>query len=184
MRSYAEELKYIEEVGVNKWRVKKGFVDNMNVEGIFYANEALKSLVLEELEVYCRQRGDQKGGGFLPALKQLANVAAMPGIVKKSIALPDVHAGYGFAIGNVAAFDMHDPMAVVSPGGVGFDINCGVRVVRTNLMLDDVLPLQESLAQAMFNYIPVGVGSQGIIPCGASSECRSCASSVKAILQL
>jgi hypothetical protein len=58
-----------------------------------------------------------------------------PGIVKQSIALPDVHSGYGFAIGNVAAFDMADPEAVVSPGGVGFDINCGVRLVRTNLTL-------------------------------------------------
>ena len=62
-------------------------------------------------------------GGFLPAVKQIANVAALPGIVGGSIGLPDCHAGYGFAIGNVAAFDMDDPAAVVSPGGVGFDIN-------------------------------------------------------------
>merc|ERR1711935_1076835 len=70
---------------------------------------------------------------FLPGVKQLANVAALPGIVKASLGMPDVHAGYGFAIGNIAAFDMSDPEAVVSPGGVGFDINCGVRLVRTNL---------------------------------------------------
>ena len=79
-------------------------------------------------------RGPQGGGagnvgGFLPAMKQIANVAALPGIVGRSIALPDVHAGYGFAIGNVAAFDMGNPESVVSPGGVGFDINCGVRLV-------------------------------------------------------
>merc|ERR1711972_1011799 len=76
----------------------------------------------------------------------------------------DVHSGYGFAIGNVAAFDMGNPEAVVSPGGVGFDINCGVRLVRTNLLINDVLPVKERLAQSLFDHIPVGVGSQGIIP--------------------
>ncbi|KFG30692.1 DNA segment, Chr 10, Wayne State University 52, expressed family protein, partial [Toxoplasma gondii p89] len=74
-------------------------------------------------------------------------------------------AGYGFAIGNVAAFDMEDPQAVVSPGGVGFDINCGVRLLRTNLQEEDVADKKEQLAQALFDHIPVGVGSQGIIPC-------------------
>lgn len=80
------------------------------------------------------------------------------------MALPDVHSGYGFAIGNVAAFDMSDPEAVVSPGGVGFDINCGVRLIRTNLTEADVSPVKDQLAQALFDHIPVGVGSQGIIP--------------------
>ena len=60
-------------------------------------------------------------------------MAALPGIVGKSVGLPDIHSGYGFAIGNMAAFDMSNPQAVVSPGGVGFDINCGVRLLRTNL---------------------------------------------------
>jgi tRNA-splicing ligase RtcB (3'-phosphate/5'-hydroxy nucleic acid ligase) len=94
----------------------------------------------------------------------MANVAALPGIVRASIGLPDCHAGYGFAIGNVAAFDMADPEAVVSPGGVGFDINCGVRLIRTNLTEEDVLPVKEQLAQSMFDHIPVGVGSKGVIP--------------------
>lgn len=58
----------------------------------------------------------------------------VPSVLQKSIALPDVHSGYGFAIGNVAAFDMANPDAIVSPGGVGFDINCGVRLIRTNLV--------------------------------------------------
>jgi len=84
--------------------------------------------------------------------------------VKRSIGLPDVHSGYGFAIGNVAAFDMDDPEAVVSPGGVGFDINCGVRLVRTNLMKEDILPIKEELCQSLFDHIPVGVGSKGVIP--------------------
>jgi tRNA-splicing ligase RtcB len=97
-------------------------------------------------------------------MKQIANVAALPGIVGRSIALPDVHAGYGFAIGNVAAFDMGNPESVVSPGGVGFDINCGVRLVRTNLFEEDVAPVKDKLCQAVFDHIPVGVGSMGIIP--------------------
>lgn len=85
-------------------------------------------------------------------------------VFQHSVALPDVHSGYGFAIGNVAAFDMSNPEAIVSPGGVGFDINCGVRLLRTNLKEEDVQPVKEQLAQALFDHIPVGVGSQGIIP--------------------
>ncbi len=90
-----------------------GFVPNMRVPCMFYVNEHLQTLMFEELEQYV-SRGDV--GGFLPAVKQLANVAALPGIVKASIALPDVHSGYGFAIGNVAAFDVNDPESIVSPG--------------------------------------------------------------------
>lgn len=99
----------------------------------------------------------------MPAVRQIANVATLPGIVGASVALPDVHAGYGFAIGNVAAFDVADPTAIVSPGGVGFDINCGVRLVRTNLHRDDVLPLQTRLADAIFARIPVGVGGSAAV---------------------
>ena len=96
----------------------------MNVDGVFYVNAELQSLVFSELEQFCRANARQ---GFLPALKQIGNVAGLPGMVRHSIGLPDVHSGYGFAIGNVAA---GDPNAVVSPGGVGFDINCGVRLLR------------------------------------------------------
>lgn len=117
--------------------------------------------MLEELESFCAAGGV---GGFLPAVKQIANVAALPGIVGSSIALPDCHAGYGFCIGNVAAFDLADPESVVSPGGVGFDINCGVRLIRTNLQLEDVRAVQENLAQTLYDHIPVGVGSKGLIP--------------------
>ena len=95
------------------YRIKTGFVPNMRVPCVFYVNDHLQALMFEELEQYV-SRGDV--GGFLPAVKQLANVAALPGIVKASIALPDVHSGYGFAIGNVAAFDMDDPESIVSPG--------------------------------------------------------------------
>lgn len=99
-------------------------------------------------------------GGFTPALKQLYNVSLLPGIVKSSIGLPDIHSGYGFSIGHVAAMDMNNPNSVVSPGGVGFDINCGVRLIRTNLTLDTFKPYQDIIAKTLFNTLPVGVGSR------------------------
>jgi RNA-splicing ligase RtcB len=86
---------------------------------------------------------------------------------QKSIGLPDIHSGYGFAIGNMAAFDVDDPTSIISPGGVGFDINCGVRLIRTNLSEKDVQPVKEELCQSLFDHIPVGVGSKGIIPMNA-----------------
>ncbi|KAJ4922841.1 hypothetical protein JOQ06_006505 [Pogonophryne albipinna] len=163
-RSYNDELQFLDKIGKNTWRIKKGFVPNMQVEGKFYVNEPLEKLMFEELRNACKGGGF---GGFLPAMKQIGNVAALPGIVHRSIGLPDVHSGYGFAIGNMAAFDMNDPNSVVSPGGVGFDINCGVRLLRTNLDESDVQPVKEQLAQALFDHIPVGVGSKGVIPMGA-----------------
>merc|ERR1719486_1384098 len=143
------------------YSIASGFVPNMSVPGRFYVNSQLERLMFDELRSFSRQSSNV--GGFLPAVKQIGNVAALPGIVKCSIGLPDVHSGYGFAIGNVAAFNMADPTAIVSPGGVGFDINCGVRLLRTNLLYSDVEPLKERLAQSLFDHIPVGVGSQGII---------------------
>ncbi|KAK4015929.1 RNA-splicing ligase RtcB homolog [Daphnia magna] len=163
-RSYEEELKFIERLSPYSWRIKKGFVPNMKVEGIFYVNNNLENLMFEELKASSAQG---LVGGFLPGMKQIANVAALPGIVGRSIGLPDVHSGYGFAIGNVAAFDMDDPNSIVSPGGVGFDINCGVRLLRTNLTEKDVQPVKEQLTQSMFDHIPVGVGSKGVIPINA-----------------
>lgn len=164
VRTYNDELKYLERVGTCSWRIKKGFVENMNVEGLFFVNDFLEKLMFDELKQSCRTGGY---GGFLPGMKQIGNVAALPGIVGRSIGLPDVHSGYGFAIGNMAAFDMGDPNSVVSPGGVGFDINCGVRLLRTNLTEKDVQPVKEQLAQCLFDHIPVGVGSKGIIPMNA-----------------
>ncbi|XP_003384129.1 PREDICTED: tRNA-splicing ligase RtcB homolog [Amphimedon queenslandica] len=161
VRTYDEECSYLEKISNCSYRIKKGFVPNMKVEGLFYVNDHLKDLMFDELRHHCSSGGV---GGFLPAVKQIGNVAALPGIVGKSIGLPDVHSGYGFAIGNMAAFDMSDPEAVVSPGGVGFDINCGVRLLRTNLFKKDIEPVKEQLAQSLFDHIPVGVGSKGVIP--------------------
>ena len=100
--------------------------------------------MLSELRQSCDGTGV---GGFIPAVTQIANVAALPGIVKSSIAMPDVHSGYGFSIGNVAAFDMNDKDAIVSPGGVGFDINCGVRLLRTNLFEGDIKDVKEQVSE-------------------------------------
>lgn len=154
-------MQYIERLSPVSFRIKKGFVANMKVEGLFYVNSNLETLMFEELKQHCASKGY---GGFLPGMKQIANVASLPGIVGKSIGLPDVHSGYGFAIGNMAAFDMGDPLSVVSPGGVGFDINCGVRLLRTNVDEKDIQPIKEQLAQSLFDHIPVGVGSKGVIP--------------------
>eukprot|EP00741_Cyanophora_paradoxa_P001654 tig00000498_g1605.t1 len=147
----------IEQINAVTYRIKKGYVPGMNVEGRFFVNQPLAEVVFEELE----HASAGKGGGFLPAPRQIANVASLPGIVGASIGMPDIHSGYGFAIGNVAAMDMEDPQAVVSPGGVGFDINCGVRLIRTNLTEDEVAPHRERLTDLLYKSVPVGVGSQG-----------------------
>jgi len=93
------------------------------------------------------------------ALQQAANVACLPGIVQGSLALPDVHPGYGFPIGGVGAFDINEGVVVV--GGVGFDINCGVRLLATSLFRQEVEPALGDLAEALFSSVPAGLGSQG-----------------------
>ena len=91
------------------------------------------------------------------ALEQVCNVATLPGIVGPSMAMPDIHWGYGFPIGGVAAFDAEE--GVVSPGGVGYDINCGVRLLRSNLDAGEVRPHLDRLADELFHNVPSGVGS-------------------------
>lgn len=91
-------------------------------------------------------------------LEQAANVAKLPGIYKYSIVLPDGHQGYGFPIGGVAAFDAEN--GIISPGGVGYDINCGVRIVRTNLRENEIKPVLKELTTTLFNYVPSGLGSR------------------------
>jgi tRNA-splicing ligase RtcB len=100
--------------------------------------------------------------GHEEALQQVANVATLPGILNASIAMPDIHWGYGFPIGGVAAMDEAD--GVVSPGGVGFDINCGVRLVRTSLGLEDVRPRLEPLMHQLMRSVPQGTGPHGALP--------------------
>ena len=114
----------------------------MQVPGVIYATEAL----IRDM--------DEK------VYEQVTNVATLPGIVRASYAMPDAHWGYGFPIGGVAAFDP-DLGGVVSAGGVGFDISCGVRALRTGLTVEDLQPVKEQLAEALFHRIPAGVGSTG-----------------------
>jgi len=117
--------------------------EEMNVPGLIYANEKLLKDIGEE------------------PLKQVENVACLPGIVNYSIAMPDIHWGYGFPIGGVAAFDLEN--GIISPGGVGYDINCGVRMIRTNLLLSDIKDKIDDIAIALYNNVPSGVGSSGHI---------------------
>ena len=122
------------------------------------------------------RRGDMRVPGriiaderLLPKIKsdkaaeQVANVACLPGIVGYSLAMPDAHWGYGFPIGGVAAMDP-DQGGVISPGGVGYDINCGCRVMTTNLELEEVQPKLRDLVNGLYRDVPCGVGSQGAIP--------------------
>ena len=99
--------------------------------------------------------------------RQITNVATLPGIVQAAYAMPDAHWGYGFPIGGVAAFDP-DRGGVVSAGGVGFDISCGVRCLHTGLSADDVLAVQKPLADMLYSRIPAGLGSTGAIRLNAA----------------
>src|SRR6056297_734942 len=134
----------IERAGEFIWRIPKESRPDMRVDGIIYSTEALIRDVLE-------------GGGP----EQVANVATLPGIVRASYAMPDIHWGYGFAIGGVAATDIEQG-GVVSPGGVGYDINCGVRLLKSNLDGEkDVRPLLKQLVDQLLRDIPVCVGVGG-----------------------
>ena len=125
------------------YRIPKSYRADMRVDGLIFANERLMESI----------RHDQ-------ALDQVANVATLPGIQVGSFAMPDIHWGYGFCIGGVCATDPAEG-GVISPGGVGYDINCGVRLVKTNLFLDDVKPHLRELIKALFYTVPAGVGKSG-----------------------
>ncbi len=96
------------------------------------------------------------------SLRQVMNVAHLPGIVGYSLAMPDIHWGYGFPIGGVAAISVDD--GVISPGGVGYDINCGVRLVKTGLVFEQIKDKLTRIVETLFSLIPSGVGSEGAIP--------------------
>src|SRR5437016_6106931 len=94
--------------------------------------------------------------------EQISNVATLPGIARHALCMPDGHSGYGFPIGGVAAMDVHEG-GVISPGGIGFDINCGMRLVITNLTLDDVQPYLQQLVDQLYERVPAGVGGHGVV---------------------
>jgi tRNA-splicing ligase RtcB len=130
----------IKKVDDFRWMIPS--VGGMRVPGMIYSSEKL----IKEM-------------GSDQSPKQVANVAHLPGIVKYSLAMPDMHWGYGFPIGGVAAFDMKE--GIISPGGVGYDINCGVRLMATKLNFDDIRGRLSDLVSALFRDIPSGVGSKG-----------------------
>ena len=131
----------INKIDDNIYEVPIGYRPGMRVPGRIFVSEALRAMV-------------EPG-----TIDQVANVANLPGIVKYSMAMPDAHLGYGFPIGGVAAF--REDGGIISPGGVGFDINCGVRLLRTDLDSKLVQPLINTLIDALFEAIPSGLGATG-----------------------
>jgi tRNA-splicing ligase RtcB len=130
-----------------RWKIPENYKTGMRVPGLIFASQEMLESIREE---------------HTP--EQVANVAFLPGIVGYSLAMPDIHWGYGFAIGGVAAMGIKD--GVVSPGGVGYDINCGVRLLRTSLSEAEVRPRISQLINELFHNIPSGLGSEGKIKIG------------------
>ncbi len=136
--------KILQKVDDWRWLLPQEYKPGMRVPGLIYASEEMLGQIGEDM-----------------AIEQVANVAFLPGIVGYSLAMPDIHWGYGFPIGGVAAMRVED--GVISPGGVGFDINCGTRVIRTDLREEDVRPKLRELVNQLFRDIPSGVGSEGLV---------------------
>jgi tRNA-splicing ligase RtcB (3'-phosphate/5'-hydroxy nucleic acid ligase) len=133
----------LEQVDECCWRIPKSYKPGMRVDGLIFADEKLLRQI----------KNDQ-------APEQVANVAFLPGIQHASLAMPDIHWGYGFCIGGVCATDPNEG-GVISPGGVGYDINCGVRLVRSNLSYRDVKGQLRPLIEELFRNVPTGVGKSG-----------------------
>ena len=133
----------LERVSECCWRIPRSYKPGMRVDGLIFSSEQMIGQI----------KRDQ-------APEQVANVAFLPGIQHASLAMPDIHWGYGFSIGGVCATDPAEG-GVISPGGVGYDINCGVRLLRTNLDLTEVRPHLERLVESLFRQVPLGVGRGG-----------------------
>ncbi|MBU4305217.1 MAG: RtcB family protein [Candidatus Omnitrophica bacterium] len=142
----------LEKIDEYRYRIPKTYKPGMRTDGIIYTSgQLLESLLRDK------------------AIEQVANVSFLPGIVKSSLAMPDIHWGYGFPIGGVAATDI-EKGGVVSPGGVGFDINCGVRLVKTNLFYEDIREKIPDLLNVLYHTIPAGVGSKGSLRLSEAEE--------------
>lgn len=129
-----------------RWLVPRSAKAGMRADALIYADEQLLEQILGDLSI-----------------EQAMNVAFLPGIVGRSLAMPDIHQGYGFPIGGVAATDFHH--GVISPGGVGFDINCGVRLLATSLDRETVTLKLRDLVNQLFRDVPSGTGSKGTVSC-------------------
>ncbi len=139
-------IEHLNQINEYLFELPVGFKKGMRVPGRIYGSRKL----IENMDT--------------AVLEQLSNVAFLPGIVSHALCMPDGHSGYGFPIGGVAAMDPDE--GVISPGGIGFDINCGVRLMRTSLTQDELKPKLRKLTEALFSRIPSGVGSGGLISLG------------------
>jgi tRNA-splicing ligase RtcB len=146
MRFQEVEIRKLSET---TWEIPRG--NGMQVPGLIFASERMMEDIARD-----------------EAVRQVMNVAHLPGILKYSIGMPDIHWGYGFPIGGVAAMDVRE--GVVSPGGVGYDINCGVRLLRSELTADALRPKLRELVSALHREVPSGVGSTGFIRLTAQDE--------------
>ena len=135
----------LERIDSTRWRIPRSYKKGMRVDGVIYADDRLIAAIKQD-----------------KSPEQVANVACLPGIVGHSLAMPDIHWGYGFCIGGVCATDPAKG-GVISPGGVGYDINCGVRLIRTDITLQDAQPRMRRLVERLFNSVPCGVGRGGLI---------------------
>ena len=133
----------LQRVDTNRWCIPKQYNAEMHVPGMIYADDELIGQIQED-----------------NALQQVANVATLPGIVGYSLAMPDIHWGYGFPVGGVAATSAEN--GVVSPGGIGFDINCGVRLLSTDLLHEQIRGKVDKFADELFSNLPSGVGGSGM----------------------
>ncbi|MEK6569790.1 MAG: RtcB family protein [Bacteroidota bacterium] len=134
----------LKKIGENRYLIPRSYKPGMRIEGLIYANDELIGQIEKD-----------------QTLEQVANVATLPGLVGRSLAMPDAHQGYGFCIGGVAAADMDE--GVVSAGGVGFDINCGVRLLATPFSEEEVRPKLEALVHQIFRDVPSGTGRSGLL---------------------
>jgi tRNA-splicing ligase RtcB (3'-phosphate/5'-hydroxy nucleic acid ligase) len=134
----------LEKIHDHLWEIPRAYRGDMRVPARVYTSEAMLDSILRDR-----------------SLEQLVNVATLPGIHKYAIAMPDVHEGYGFPIGGVAAIDAKD--GVISPGGIGYDINCGVRLLRSQMSFGEVRPLIADLAHSIAREVPSGVGRGGSV---------------------
>jgi len=134
----------VKKIGKYKWEIPIDTDKDMNVPGIIFSNDLMMEADLQE-----------------ETINKVINVASLPGIVKASFAMPDIHYGYGFPIGGVAAFDIKE--GIISPGGVGFDIACGVRLIKTDFEYNQVKKQIPILMENIFRNVPKGVGTKGRI---------------------
>jgi tRNA-splicing ligase RtcB len=138
---------------IDEWRFLIPKTGAMRVPGLIFSSPELMPSIREDQSFH-----------------QVINVATLPGIVRHALAMPDIHWGYGFPIGGVAAFRVED--GIISPGGVGYDINCGIRLLTTSLLASEIRPRIKGLVSALFKDIPTGVGSRGRIRLSKKEECK------------